>query len=81
MQQGPGKELQIRVSDDGQGIPVAHQDQIFNPFFSTKKEGTGLGLSISKRIIEIHQGSIRVESQVGQGTTFFIEIPPSSVGR
>lgn len=81
MQQGPGKELQIRVSDDGQGIPEAHRDQIFNPFFSTKKEGTGLGLSISKRIIEIHGGSIRVESQVGKGTTFFIEIPPSPAGR
>jgi signal transduction histidine kinase len=81
MQQGSGKELQIRVSDDGQGIPESHRDQIFNPFFSTKKEGTGLGLSISKRIIEIHGGSIRVESQVGQGTTFFIEIPPSLAGR
>jgi signal transduction histidine kinase len=81
MQQGPGKELQIRISDDGQGIPEAHRDQIFNPFFSTKKEGTGLGLSISKRIIEIHGGSIRLESQVGKGTTVFIEIPPSPVGR
>jgi signal transduction histidine kinase len=81
MQQGPGKELQIRVSDDGQGIPEAHRDQIFNPFFSTKKEGTGLGLSISKRIIEIHGGSIRVESQVDKGTTFFIEIPPSPASR
>jgi hypothetical protein len=81
MQQGSGKELQIRVSDDGHGIPEAHRDQIFNPFFSTKKEGTGLELSISKRIIEIHGGSIRVESQVGKGTTFFIEIPPSPAGR
>jgi len=76
MQQGSGREFQIRVSDDGQGIPEAHRDQIFNPFFSTKKDGTGLGLSISKRIIEIHRGTIRVESQAGQGTTFFIDIPP-----
>ena len=80
MHQGSGQELQIRVSDDGQGIPEAHRDQIFSPFFSTKKDGTGLGLSISKRIIEIHGGTIRVESRAAQGTTFFIEIPPSPVG-
>lgn len=78
MQQGPGRELRIRVSDDGQGIAEAHLGQIFNPFFSTKKEGTGLGLSISKRIIETHGGSIRVESRVGEGTTFFIEIPAAA---
>jgi len=80
MQQGPDRRLQIQVSDDGHGIPAAHRDQIFNPFFSTKKGGTGLGLSISKKIIETHGGSIRVESQVGKGTTFFIEILPSPVG-
>lgn len=79
MQQGPDRELQIQVSDNGQGIPEAHRDQIFNPFFSTKKGGTGLGLSISKKIIETHGGSIRAESQTGKGTTFFIRIP--AVGR
>jgi signal transduction histidine kinase len=79
MQQGPDRELQIQVSDNGQGIPEAHRDQIFNPFFSTKKGGTGLGLSISKKIIETHGGSIRAESQTGKGTAFYIRIP--AVGR
>jgi len=77
MQEGGDRRLQIRVSDDGQGISEAHLGQIFNPFFSTKTGGTGLGLSISKKIIEIHGGTIQVESRTGQGTTFFIEIPVS----
>jgi signal transduction histidine kinase len=80
MNLGHGNLFQVIVSDDGQGIPEAFRDQIFNPFFSTRKEGAGLGLSICKRIIEAHKGSIRVESQVGKGTTVFIEIPAAAEG-
>jgi signal transduction histidine kinase len=80
MHLGNGNQFQVVVSDDGQGIPEAFRGQIFNPFFSTRKNGAGLGLSICKRIIEAHKGSIRVESQVGKGTTVFIEIPATAEG-
>lgn len=70
--------IEIRISDNGTGIPIALQDKIFQPFFTTKPsgEGTGLGLSLSYEIItKGHQGNLRVESQEGQGTTFIIELP------
>lgn len=70
--------IEIRISDNGLGIPMALQDKIFQPFFTTKPsgEGTGLGLSLSYDIItKGHQGNLRVESVEGQGTTFIIELP------
>ncbi|MFB0566925.1 MAG: PAS domain-containing sensor histidine kinase [Candidatus Aminicenantaceae bacterium] len=69
------KELEIMFSDDGIGIKNEYLSQIFNPFFTTKNRGTGLGLSICKKIIEAHNGSIEVESNEGQGTTFIIRLP------
>lgn len=66
----------IKISDNGCGIPEAHQARIFDPFFSTKEnKGTGLGLSVSYGIIEKHGGAIEVQSQVGSGTTFTIIMP------
>ncbi|WP_421794939.1 ATP-binding protein [Haliscomenobacter sp.] len=70
--------IEIKISDNGTGIPIALQDKIFQPFFTTKPsgEGTGLGLSLSYDIItKGHQGHLRVESQEGHGTTFIIELP------
>jgi len=67
--------VQINITDTGQGISPDNLKNIFMPFFSTKKEGTGLGLSICYNIIENHNGSIRVESQLGKGTTFIIKLP------
>ncbi|WP_373551014.1 ATP-binding protein [Haliscomenobacter sp.] len=70
--------IEIRISDNGTGIPIALQDKIFQPFFTTKPsgEGTGLGLSLSYDIItKGHQGNLRVESVEGHGTTFIIELP------
>jgi signal transduction histidine kinase len=66
-----------RVSDNGPGIPEKYLDMIFDPFFTTKPadKGTGLGLSIARGIVEEHGGSIRAESQEGQGATFIIELP------
>ncbi len=72
-----GDYAEISISDTGKGISEEDLAHIFNPFFTTKEvgEGTGLGLSIVYNIIERWSGSIRVESEVGVGTTFFIYIP------
>jgi len=67
----------VSFSDTGSGMSQEVQDRIFEPFFTTKDvgKGTGLGLSISHSIIEKHQGSIKVASQIGFGTTFTICLP------
>jgi PAS domain S-box-containing protein len=67
----------ITISDSGGGIPPENLSRIFDPGFTTKGVGvgTGLGLSICYKIVEEHKGRIRVESEVGKGTTFTIEIP------
>ncbi|MGC1455993.1 MAG: ATP-binding protein, partial [Nitrospirota bacterium] len=71
-----GNSVEIGVADTGKGIAPEFLPHIFDPFFSTKGEGgTGLGLSVSYGIIKNHQGEIRVESKVGVGTTFTIELP------
>jgi two-component system NtrC family sensor kinase len=68
--------LTIAVSDTGQGIHPETLPHIFRPFFTTKKKGgTGLGLSVCERIIKAHGGTIRVESSLESGTTFFLEFP------
>ncbi len=75
----PGKSngtVEVGVADTGKGIPPEHLPHIFDPFFSTKGDsGTGLGLSVSYGIVRNHGGEIRVESKVGVGTTFTIELP------
>jgi len=63
------------VSDRGPGIPPEVEQQLFNPFFTTKDGGTGLGLPISVRIVEEHGGTIEVQSRVGEGTTFRVLLP------
>jgi signal transduction histidine kinase len=68
--------VEVSVMDTGKGIPPELLPHVFDPFFSTKGEGgTGLGLSVSYGIIKNHKGEIRVESKVGTGTTFTIELP------
>jgi two-component system NtrC family sensor kinase len=69
--------LHIAVSDEGGGIPQSARDKVFQPFFTTKSigKGTGLGLPISYGIVKMHQGTIWFDSEVGQGTTFHIELP------
>jgi signal transduction histidine kinase len=71
------KKLRVSITDTGAGIPADIQDKIFNAFFTTKKlgEGSGLGLDIVKKIIDKHAGKIWFESEVGKGTTFFVQIP------
>ena len=67
----------ISVADDGPGIPQENLAQLFNPFFTTKAagRGTGLGLSICHGIVTEHGGRIYARSQLGKGTTFFVELP------
>jgi C4-dicarboxylate-specific signal transduction histidine kinase len=69
--------VDVTVSDTGAGIPAEIQSRIFDPFFTTKDvgKGTGLGLSISYGIIKDHGGTIVVESEAGQGTTFVVRLP------
>ncbi|MDI6789846.1 MAG: PAS domain S-box protein [Thermodesulfobacteriota bacterium] len=68
---------EIGISDTGKGIPPANLRKIFDPFFTTKPvgKGTGLGLNVSYNIVKKHQGEIKVESEVGKGTTFVIRLP------
>ena len=66
---------QIAISDTGKGIEEEKQQEIFDPFYTTKDDGTGLGLNICQRIVEEHQGRIKVYSTVGKGTTFVIHLP------
>ena len=66
----------VQITDSGCGIPVARQEQIFEPFFTTKPrgEGSGLGLDIVCKILDKHQGQIRVNSVPGK-TTFTVSVP------
>lgn len=72
---------EISVRDSGEGIPPDTLRKIFDPYFTTKtadsqgQGGTGLGLSMAREVIEAHHGRIRVESTVGQGTTFTLKLP------
>ncbi len=72
-----GDRVQVRFEDDGPGMSEETAAKIFDPFFTTKPvgKGTGLGLSLSYGIVQEHGGSINVESQIGKGTTFIIELP------
>ena len=65
----------FKVIDTGIGIDEEKMEQIFAPFFTDKNRGTGLGLAIVKNIIDEHKGTIRVESKIGEGTTFTVVIP------
>jgi signal transduction histidine kinase len=69
-------KLRVCVDDNGPGIPAEHMDQLFSPFVSFKgSHGTGLGLPVSQKIVNEHGGRIQVESTVGHGSRFMVEIP------
>ena len=70
----------ISIEDNGCGIDLSLQKKIFDPFFTTKASGTGLGLALSQRIINAHQGDIRVASLPGYGATFTLILPINPQG-
>ena len=72
-----GDRIQVRIKDNGNGIPAEIVDKIFNPFFTTKPtdQGTGLGLALSNDIVREHGGSIRVETEPGEFTEMTVEVP------
>ncbi len=70
-----GKEVLIRISDNGTGIPEEIQDKIFEPKFTTKSSGMGLGLAIIKNMIEGYGGTIYFETILEKGTTFYVKLP------
>jgi signal transduction histidine kinase len=72
-----GNIVEIKVKDNGPGIPQNIIDKIFQPFFTTKPtgQGTGLGLSLSYDIVKAHGGEIKVETKEGDGSTFIIQLP------
>jgi len=67
--------VEVGIEDTGPGIPPELHGQIFNPFFSTKKEGVGLGLSLVSKIVDDHRGWIRVSSEPGKGACFRVFLP------
>jgi two-component system, NtrC family, sensor kinase len=72
---GTGNYLQIAIKDSGEGISPQNLGKIFNPLFTTKAKGIGLGLAVSQKLVEANGGRIAVESEVGQGSTFWVYLP------
>lgn len=73
----PGQYAVLSVSDTGHGLPPELMEKIFEPYFTTKKEGkgTGIGLSVAYGIVKEHRGTIKVESEIGKGSTFTVYLP------
>ena len=73
-----GRNAMLSVRDEGEGIPEDLREKIFDLYFTTKKDGSGIGLAMTYRIIQLHNGSVDVESVPGEGTTFTFRIPLSN---
>jgi signal transduction histidine kinase len=71
--------VRVRVEDTGVGIPPENLERIFELYFTTKEKGTGMGLALVFRTIQIHDGTIDVESTVGVGTAFVVGLPAGSL--
>jgi len=70
-----GSKTEIRVADNGYGMSADVMENIFVPFFSTKKTGSGIGLSLCKQIMMLHKGNIQVQSREGEGSVFILQFP------
>jgi len=67
--------IEVRITDEGTGIPEGDLEHIFEPFYTTRERGAGLGLSISYKIVEAHKGEIWAVSRLGKGASFIIQLP------
>ena len=67
--------VQVRIADNGPGVPAGMRERIFQAFFTTRSKGTGLGLAIVKKIMDLHRGSVTLEPASGQGACFVLEWP------
>ena len=74
-----GHEASLRIRDQGCGIPREILNRIFNLYFTTKRDGTGIGLAMTYRILQLHNGSVQVESEVDVGTQFTLRLPVTSL--
>jgi signal transduction histidine kinase len=74
-----GRMALLSIHDQGSGIPPEVRDKIFDLYFTTKKDGSGIGLAMTYRIVELHNGSIEVESDATHGTTFILRFPLNSL--
>src|SRR5205085_86202 len=72
---GADQSIIVSISDEGPGIPKSQINKIFEPYFSTKEKGTGLGLSIVRHNAEMYGGSVSVQSELGKGALFIIQLP------
>jgi two-component system sensor histidine kinase HydH len=71
---GP-RHLVLELSDDGRGLPAEEQEQVFNPFYTTKAKGTGLGLAVVSRIVAAHGGEVQAQARPSGGATFVVRLP------
>jgi two-component system sensor histidine kinase HydH len=78
--EGEGGTVEIEVHDNGVGIEEQDLERVFLPFFTTREEGTGLGLALVQKIFVSHNGSVRVSSTPGEGTTFRVSLPRGKAG-
>lgn len=72
------EQLMIRITDTGPGIPQDKQQEIFSPFYTTRKDGTGLGLAVVDAIVRNHKGRIELQSTPGAGSTFILHLPAAA---
>ena len=70
-----GEMAEIQIGDTGRGIAPEHRQRVFQLFFTTRPQGSGIGLASTFRTVQLHNGSIEFDSEVGRGTTFRIELP------
>jgi signal transduction histidine kinase len=69
----------VGIRDTGPGIPPDQRDKIFQLYFTTKPRGTGIGLAMTFRAVQLHGGTIEIESESGKGTTFRVTLPLTGV--
>ena len=70
-----GNDAVVSIADTGPGIPAEHRERVFQLYYSTKKKGSGIGLAMTYRAVQLHGGSIEVDSAPGQGSLFRLRLP------